>query len=923
MSDSWMARAVPAEQGEPADSSWMSRASAPVKSNEDVVKEYEENQAKYGGTIDTVQAGLEGAARGVSLGASDVALVKSGLVSPEELKGRQEASPIASTIGQVAGGAGLVYLTGGAGAFARGAGVAGTIAATATEGAIFGAGNAVSDYAMGDPSLNAQKVMSHIGYGALFGAGAGALGKGLEAGVSALKPSSVGKAAKKIFGSAEEPTPVSSGEEGTKIILQDAPQTGVKPTSYDEMAQKVKDSAYKGESIELPQKAVLEDALSRLPMENPVNPLQLKSLENQGSRDVYGAYKEMAGKEGDALRGYEALQKNELVKQTEKAIKNISGVEPVADAVEGGNRAIKAFSEQYEAEKKVLSPIFEQLKKTPLETSEDALSGVVNKMTDAVPGVAKMFDTSAKELKIHPYKTAWGIDKATYNAVKEAVESLRENPSNFEAIANIRRGLDQHINVLERGGASQQIGALKKSMMEYMQEVVEKAHPDMNVREVFKRYAINEQERGVIEKAFGASVGSPEFGAISKIKPEVIGDRIFSNTANVKAAKAILEPQKFNEILSNWITEAKSASTDKGVFSSNKFASWMKRNQDSLNEAFSNNPEQIQRLKDLVTVMRILPDAASVNPSGTAKTLMNMLREANGPTDVGRGLLNILKDKTWNQVEHQVKVQNLNEELAGRAAKATVLGNIAKMVDKASEKIAQGAKSIFVDNHTRGAVVQAAVMMSPETYDKHSKFITKMARDPQAMQTHLSDVASPIYSAAPNITQGIQISLVKAINFLETKIPKPNTELPLSEKWEPTNSQKDKFNRYYQAVTEPTSALKQVKNGTLSNETMEALKVVHPELLQDMQMAVASNIKPEKARNLNYATKIALSKFLERPLDESLLSQVVMSNQAAYAVPSRQQANPQTRRSTKSGMEKIDVSKRSATSVTESESTQD
>jgi len=105
----------------------------------------------------------------------------------------------------------------------------------------------------------------------------------------------------------------------------------------------------------------------------------------------------------------------------------------------------------------------------------------------------------------------------------------------------------------------------------------------------------------------------------------MIGDKIFGNTATVEAAKNILPPEQFQRILSNWLAEAKATATDKGAFSANKFGSFLRRNQDALQIAFNDRPEQLQRLKDLTTVMRILPDAPSINPSGTAKTLSRMI----------------------------------------------------------------------------------------------------------------------------------------------------------------------------------------------------------------------------------------------------------------------------------------------------------
>ncbi|WP_179154590.1 hypothetical protein, partial [Brachyspira hyodysenteriae] len=138
---------------------------------------------------------------------------------------------------------------------------------------------------------------------------------------------------------------------------------GVQPTSFQDIVNRVNEAKYDNKAMVLPVQAELDDAASRVGLQNPINPLQRDSLANQQVRDIYLTSKEAPGELGATLQNYEALQKNELVGKTDQAIKNLSpGLEPVADAYEGGQRAIDAFSNQYQAEKSALSPIFENMK---------------------------------------------------------------------------------------------------------------------------------------------------------------------------------------------------------------------------------------------------------------------------------------------------------------------------------------------------------------------------------------------------------------------------------------------------------------------------------------------------------------------------------------------------------------------------------
>lgn len=167
-----------------------------------------------------IAAGLAGAARGLTFGGSDVALTGTGAVDKSTLAGLREFNPGASTAGEVAAIGAATFLTpaGGVGLLARGArgataavrgaealglgagrlvggdvmllsapgsvGLAKALGRTAematqgvVEGALFGAGQMVSEHALGDTELNAERIMAHVGASALIsGAAGGALG---------------------------------------------------------------------------------------------------------------------------------------------------------------------------------------------------------------------------------------------------------------------------------------------------------------------------------------------------------------------------------------------------------------------------------------------------------------------------------------------------------------------------------------------------------------------------------------------------------------------------------------------------------------------------------------------------------------------------------------------------------------------------
>lgn len=853
-------------------------------------------------------AAVEGVGRGATLNASDYGEAATGLTSKENIQKREEYNPGTSLAGEAVGAGGLVYVTGGIAAPAEEALLAAKVApaaaraaAFATEGAAYTAGTNVVDATLGDAKLNGQKIAADMGMAALLGGGLGLLSKGLEARLGA-KARAMHEASAEVKAS-QLPESIAGDlknpSQDPSAILD--PEFGYKPKSLEDLESKIREASYRGETPELPTSDVLKDAVSRTEMHNPVLDMQLESLSGQDARNTYNIAKESSGKTGQLIKDYEAIQKSELVQRTDNAIKDLHPERaPIADATKNGESAIKAFSDQYQAEKEMLGPHFEALKNTDL-SDMNHLPGVLDKMTDAVPGVAKMFDTTGDTLKIQPYKTKWGIDKSTYSAVKEAMESLEGGPKSFEELQNIRKGLDQNVDILSQGQGPREIMALKKSMMDYMQDALSTKDYAFNVREIFKRYAINEQERGVIERAFGASVGSPEFGAMSKVKPEEVLDKIFKNTATVKAAKNILPPEQFNEMLANHLAEQRAKVTDKGIFSSNKFGSYLKKTSDVLNEAFSSNPNQLQKIKDLNNIARILPDAPSINPSGTAKTLMGLLK-AHSITD----LIGNVKEYLHEAVHEKILARKVNEQLAGKAETAEKMSDLAKIIDKTTKRIDSSAKAIFNKGSYNLGITAPMVRSLDKEYEKNIKRIQEVSFNPQNMMEHLGNSSKEMSAIAPNITDSLHNTAIAATQFLASKIPVPKTQFPLSKEFKPSEAQKYKFNTYFRIVEDPISVFSDIKHGSLTNENMEALRAVHPDLLQSMRESIFEQFDHAEAKILPYQTKMSLTKFLGQALDEHMLPQVINSYQAAMLPQAQPQGQQETKKTRKADLEKSD-----------------
>lgn len=183
------------------------------------------NEEKYSTGSEMAKAALEGGARGLTVGLSDVALKALG-ADAEAMRLRREINPVTAGVGEVAGMLAPAVLSGGASLLGEGAAATGLkaiakaspmelvtsagrgvegiaakalatteasgiaaralakvapkMAGSAVEGALFGGGNFLSEVALGDQEATAENLLANVGLGAALGAGAGALVGGVE-----------------------------------------------------------------------------------------------------------------------------------------------------------------------------------------------------------------------------------------------------------------------------------------------------------------------------------------------------------------------------------------------------------------------------------------------------------------------------------------------------------------------------------------------------------------------------------------------------------------------------------------------------------------------------------------------------------------------------------------------------------------------
>ncbi len=919
------------------------------------------NKEEYGsGLLNPLITGAEEAASTATFGGSRELENKLGITTPEAQAERAKQNPVAHAMGvpvglyfDPLGAVGKVTQVGGTvaegvakvlGKAPEGAGflakasksVPAAIAGAGTEGALFGAGQSLAEHALGDPDLNADKIASNIGYGALI---TGGLGGALEGGLNAFGKSSL-KAPAQIKSFQND---ISKGVESAEAqelsnAMAAPPAFQDFPKSLNEVAGAVKANVHLMPQ-DLPSGGRLKEVVEDLPdLQFKPHNLQYESLKDKQARDYYKTYLEGQSPESKALSDYEALQKNEAKTKLDQTISDLSpGYKPVAEPVQAGENLVESFSKQYKTEKEALSPLFKQFDEIAGNKNIGGFNSLM-KLHEVFPSIGDYLNADANGVfQLAKYKPAMPFSKNTYGAIKDLVSAANEDGLTLSGLRNIRESMRDRLTLAAGPRDEMQIGGIRKVLMDEMGESVAKLAPDLNVRDTFKRYAQNEEKRALIEKIMGGSIN--ERASFSKtIKPEDVLNKIFSSTVSVKAARELLGPE-FSKTVADYLAMNRAKVTDevKNGFSSNKFSSFLKGKNPELAEALSETGS-LKRINSLTDYMRILPDSPSINPSGTAKTLGIMEKIAG----LSRSLrpTHAIEDfakKFAEKAEAQKQVYTIEEVLAGKhmaAAKAAAedthvetskVAKLSRMIDNASYTIKSSAKAIFektLDTAVKAkGLVGSKLVPDQKRSDKSSDNskakdvfakIQELQSSPEVMLNHLEKATKDVFPHAPLLAQNLQSAMTRGTEFLATKIPQHSSDGPLSlGQGEFSPQELSQFERYYHIVENPLHAFSQIKNKTIGLETIETLSTVYPKLYEHMKEAVMNEASDALHKNglIPYQLKQSISMFMGEPMDKSMSPQSTMSNQMVFQ--NSKQANAQNQiKPSSSGMQKLTLSKR-------------
>lgn len=876
------------ESNQNADNDPLAHLGGQVVSTEELAKR--EEAKSYEKPSKMAAATAAGAARGLTFGLSDV--LGAAIGQQEELRKLKEYQPGLSTVGEVGGAiAGVFGELPGAllakGAEAATKAIASPLAKVATkealEGAAYGIGTTVSDQALGSKQDLSENLIANVGMGALLGAGFGMGAHGVAEGAKGLSnqvkkvfkgeataaEASVKANAQSKVKSAQSGLGLSENEQKIINELSVSPGTQEVEQTITGPTFKAPTSLQELEQFNIPEIQTQMTAQRRLgEIEQIVPDLQVKPLkyhyemlENPAKmQELKLEFENLPSKDAQKIAIYNDSMVKEAEAKTADTIEALSN-NPVQDIREAGNTFINKVKKTYEGNKKETAPLFEKMKSlpslTPEETQELKLAIVNN--TKAASLLKQDKETGMYYLKGNNSKT--GLSDTEHKLISRVFQDLEGSPT-FKEIQNSREFLRKSLDLVNPQ-ATEEIGKVRSILLDQLESIGSNKVPEL--RDTFKKYAINERSVDNIEKIIGGQISNID--SIFLANPDKVMDKVLSNPNYKKIIEDYVGKEAFNNLAASYVKRGFENSIDnvKG-FLPHKMRNFLDKNEVNLKSIIGEPAfNRLSALSDHGFLAKRFLD--KVNPSGTAASLIKALEPmALTQKIVQQGPVGALKSElaqsVFNLQKQQQAINAFNEAMGA----AEVAG---KVKQKQSLQVLNKLKTFLtvIKKPIVGATT-VAITGSNKDYDKRLDDIREIATNPKKYTEAITKNTKGLANIDPQLQEMISQTGFKAAQFLQSKAPKnpfENSMFKSPIKWKPSDAELSKFNRYVKAIDDPFSILDDMNENLLSPESVEAVQTIYPQIYADIQKKAVEQVG-QYGQSLPFAKQLQLSLLLGQPV---------------------------------------------------------
>jgi hypothetical protein len=421
------------------------------------------------------------------------------------------------------------------------------------------------------------------------------------------------------------------------------------PTNASEIRSQVQKFKNVGGETSQPTAQMLTDIVDRNPdLVKPLPNFHDKMLSSKADYEELRNLAESPTAAGKDIRDYEQVMKTSTQNKLSDFVTQKAG-RPALDKMEAGDQLMNAVLDKYNQNKEGLAPIFERFQNLSLP-KEEVAPAVRKAIVGDIPKLNKYLsiDEDSGNLTLKPFTPKMGISPQSHGVMKNVVDALNSKSVSFEDLQNIREYMRQSLDPVNPK-ATKVVEDARKSLLNYMDTLVSTksaaAGPSQagapDVRGTFKQYAQNEKSLDQVERIIGGKLEN--FDQLLTARPEKVLDRIFSSPTNIKIVRQVIGDEKAASLSADYLNNLMERSSKKGILSSQGLSALINKNKYSLQEAMGK--DDFQRVSDLVDYMRLVPDAASPNPSGTARSTEIIKSILSGhPIEAARHGVEVLKE---------------------------------------------------------------------------------------------------------------------------------------------------------------------------------------------------------------------------------------------------------------------------------------
>jgi hypothetical protein len=247
-----------------------------------------------------------------------------------------------------------------------------------------------------------------------------------------------------------------------------------------------------------------------------------------------------------------------------------------------------------------------------------------------------------------------------------------------------------------------------------------------------------------------------------------------------------------------------------------------------------------------------------------------------------------------------IRVLSAIEQIRTRVASRTT-ASVRRYLDRAMEtgrEVGRRASAAGRKARTRAAEGIGATAAIAE-FQEAVRAVAEVQSDPRGAVEQLAARTASMSDDAPRTQAALQAATARAAAFLASKIPPgavgPAAALPGARRRpRVSDGERERFMRYVRAVENPLSVLDDLERGRLTREGVETLRSVYPRMYTGLQSTVLREIatRAERGRPLPYSDELQLNVLLgvathssTRPQTIAMLQQNLAGTETAKGSP--------------------------------------